>query len=94
MDSFEKNITFVIVSFKSNHIIERCIKSIKPNVKIKLPKTPSKNQVMKTAKTLAKSKPAKIAYKVAGGKVGIGLTAAMLAKDAYDKANKKKKKKP
>ena len=34
MNSFEKNITFVIVSFKSNHIIERCIKSIKPNVKI------------------------------------------------------------
>ena len=34
MDSFEKNVTFVIVSFKSNHIIERCIKSIKPNVKI------------------------------------------------------------
>ena len=34
MNSFEKNITFVIVSFKSNHIIEKCIKSIKPNVKI------------------------------------------------------------
>jgi GT2 family glycosyltransferase len=34
MDSFEKNITFVIVSFKSSHIIERCIKSIKSNVKI------------------------------------------------------------
>ena len=34
MNSFEKNITFVIVSFKSNHIIEKCIKSIKPNVKV------------------------------------------------------------
>jgi N-acetylglucosaminyl-diphospho-decaprenol L-rhamnosyltransferase len=34
MNNFEKNITFVIVSFKSNHIIEKCIKSIKPNVKI------------------------------------------------------------
>ena len=34
MNSFEKNITFVIVSFKSSHIIERCIKSIKSNVKI------------------------------------------------------------
>ena len=34
MNSFEENITFVIVSFKSNHIIEKCIKSIKPNVKI------------------------------------------------------------
>ena len=34
MNSFEKNITFVIVSFKSNYIIEKCIKSIKPNVKI------------------------------------------------------------
>ena len=33
-DSFEKNVTFVIVSFKSDHIIERCIKSIKPNLKI------------------------------------------------------------
>ena len=34
MDSFEKNITFVIVSFKSSHIIEKCIKSIKPHIKI------------------------------------------------------------
>ena len=34
MKSFEKNITFVIVSFKSNHIIEKCIKSIKPYIKI------------------------------------------------------------
>jgi GT2 family glycosyltransferase len=34
MDSFEKNVTVIIVTFKSNHIIERCIKNIKPNVKI------------------------------------------------------------
>ena len=34
MNSFEKNITFVIVSFKSSHIIEKCIKSIKHNIKI------------------------------------------------------------
>ena len=34
MNSFEKNITFVIVSFKSDHIIEKCIKSINPNIKI------------------------------------------------------------
>jgi GT2 family glycosyltransferase len=34
MNSFEKNITFVIVSFKSDHIIEKCIKNIKPNIKI------------------------------------------------------------
>jgi GT2 family glycosyltransferase len=34
MNNFEKNVTFVIVSFKSNYIIEKCIKSIKPNVKI------------------------------------------------------------
>ena len=34
MKSFEKNITFVIVSFKSNYIIEKCIKSIKPYIKI------------------------------------------------------------
>jgi GT2 family glycosyltransferase len=34
MGSFEKNITFVIVSFKSSHIIEKCIKSIKPDIKI------------------------------------------------------------
>ena len=34
MNSFEKNITFVIVSFKSSHIIEKCIKSINPNIKI------------------------------------------------------------
>ena len=34
MINFEKNITFVIVTFKSNHIIEKCIKSIKSNIKI------------------------------------------------------------
>ena len=34
MNSFEKNITFVIVSFKSGHIIEQCIKSINSNIKI------------------------------------------------------------
>ena len=32
--SFEKSITFVIVSFKSSHIIEQCIKSINPDIKI------------------------------------------------------------
>ena len=34
MNNFEKNITFVIVSFRSGHIIEKCIKSINPNIKI------------------------------------------------------------
>jgi GT2 family glycosyltransferase len=34
MNIFEKNITIVIVSFNSDRIIERCIKSIKPNIKI------------------------------------------------------------
>jgi GT2 family glycosyltransferase len=34
MNSFEKNITFVIVAYKSNYIIEKCIKSIKPSIKI------------------------------------------------------------
>jgi len=34
MNSFEKNITFVIVSFMSSHIIEKCIKSIDSNIKI------------------------------------------------------------
>ena len=34
MISFEKNITFVIVSFRSSHIIEKCIKSINPKIKI------------------------------------------------------------
>ena len=34
MNSFEKSITFVIVSFKSSHIIEQCIKSINPDIKI------------------------------------------------------------
>jgi len=34
MNSFEKNITFVIVSFKSGHIIEKCIQSINSNIKI------------------------------------------------------------
>jgi N-acetylglucosaminyl-diphospho-decaprenol L-rhamnosyltransferase len=34
MTNFEKNITFVIVSFKSGHIIEKCIQSINSNIKI------------------------------------------------------------
>ena len=34
MNSFEKNITFIIVSFKSGHIIEKCIESINSNIKI------------------------------------------------------------
>ena len=34
MNNFEKNITFVIVSFKSNHIIEKCIQSINSNIEI------------------------------------------------------------
>ena len=34
MNSFEKNITFVIVSFKSSDVIEQCIKSISSNIKI------------------------------------------------------------
>ena len=34
MNNFEKNITFVIVSFRSDHIIEKCIKSINSNIKI------------------------------------------------------------
>ena len=34
MNNFEKNITFVIVCFKSSHIIEKCIKSINSNIKI------------------------------------------------------------
>ena len=34
MNSFEKNITFIIVSFRSSHIIEEAIKSINSNIKI------------------------------------------------------------
>jgi N-acetylglucosaminyl-diphospho-decaprenol L-rhamnosyltransferase len=34
MNNFEKNITFVIVSFKSGHIIEKCIRSINSSIKI------------------------------------------------------------
>ena len=34
MNNFEKNTTFVIVSFKSSHIIEKCIQSINSNIKI------------------------------------------------------------
>ena len=34
MNNFEKNITFVIVCFKSGYIVERCIRSIKSNIKI------------------------------------------------------------
>ena len=34
MYSFEKNITFIIVSYRSGHIIEKSIKSINSNIKI------------------------------------------------------------
>jgi GT2 family glycosyltransferase len=34
MTEFEKNITFVIVSFRSKDIIEKCLESISPNCKI------------------------------------------------------------
>jgi len=34
MNNFEKNITFVIVSFNSDHVIERCVNSINRNIKI------------------------------------------------------------
>jgi GT2 family glycosyltransferase len=34
MNNFQKKITFVIVSFKSSHIIEKCIKSINSNIRI------------------------------------------------------------
>jgi GT2 family glycosyltransferase len=34
MSEFEKNITFVIVSFKSDNVIEKCIESISSNSKI------------------------------------------------------------
>jgi len=34
MNNFEKNITFVVVSFKSGHIIEQCIRSINSSIKI------------------------------------------------------------
>jgi GT2 family glycosyltransferase len=34
MNNFERNITIVIVSFRSSHIIEKCIQSINSNIKI------------------------------------------------------------
>ena len=34
MKEFEKNITFVIVSFRSDNVIDKCLQSINPNIKI------------------------------------------------------------
>jgi N-acetylglucosaminyl-diphospho-decaprenol L-rhamnosyltransferase len=34
MDEFEKNITFVIVCYRSESVIDRCLKSINPNIKV------------------------------------------------------------
>ena len=34
MREFEKNITFIVVSFRSNNVIEKCLESINPNIKI------------------------------------------------------------
>lgn len=33
MTEFEKNITFVIVSFRSDNVIDKCLQSINPNIK-------------------------------------------------------------
>ena len=45
MNSFEKNITFVIVSFRSSHIIEKCIQSINPDIKILIVENSDNTQV-------------------------------------------------
>jgi len=34
MTEFQKNITFVIVSFRSDNVIDKCLQSINPNIKI------------------------------------------------------------
>ena len=34
MTEFEKNITFVIVCFRSDHVIDQCLKSINPDIKV------------------------------------------------------------
>ena len=34
MSEFEKNITFIIVSFRSDNVIQKCIESISPNCKV------------------------------------------------------------
>ena len=45
MNNFEKSITFVIVSFKSGHIIEKCIKSINSNTRIIVVENSNDNNV-------------------------------------------------
>jgi GT2 family glycosyltransferase len=45
MNNFEKNITFVIVSFRSGHIIEKCIQSINPDIKILIVENSDNTQV-------------------------------------------------
>jgi GT2 family glycosyltransferase len=47
MKPFEKNLTFVIVSFNSNHIIDKCIKSIDSKFKIIVVEN-SNNYLIKT----------------------------------------------
>ena len=34
MSEFEKNVTFIIVSFRSDNVIQKCIESISPNCKV------------------------------------------------------------
>jgi GT2 family glycosyltransferase len=45
MNNFEKSITFVIVSFRSGHIIEKCIQSINPDIKILIVENSDNTQV-------------------------------------------------
>jgi GT2 family glycosyltransferase len=47
MINFEKDITFVIVSFKSDHVIEKCVQSINSNIKIIIVENSNNFQIKK-----------------------------------------------
>jgi GT2 family glycosyltransferase len=68
MDNFEKNITFVIVSFRSGHIIEKCIKSISSNAKIIVVENSENIEV----KTYLENKFSNVEVVIAQGNLGYG----------------------
>jgi GT2 family glycosyltransferase len=68
MDNFEKNITFVIVSFRSEHIIEKCIKSISSNAKIIVVENSKNIEV----KTYIENKFSNVEVVIARGNLGYG----------------------
>ena len=63
MEEFEKDITFIIVSFRSDNVIAKCLESINPNIKIK----ESHAKLIANTETSLRNKDPKFREKVSNG---------------------------